>query len=93
MSTALQPPSGQTRGTSGPGIPHPELRRCISLDLELSHEDGRLLDAAVYRPDTGDSLSMSGSPSADSLQRLERVAAGAKFLLGHNIVAFDIPHL
>ncbi len=65
----------------------------MSLDLEISRDDGSLLAAAAFRPDTGDSLSMSGSPSASSLQRLERVAAGAQFLLGHNIIAFDIPHL
>ena len=89
MSTAAQP----SPGTANPGILYPELRRCVSLDLEVSREDGSLLAAAVYRPDTGDSLSMSERPSTGSLQRLERVAGGAKFLLGHNVIAFDIPHL
>ena len=89
MSTAAQP----SPGTVNPGIPYPELRRCVSLDLEVSPEDGSLLAAAVYRPDTGDSLSMSERPSAGSLQRLERVAGGAEFLLGHNVIDFDIPHL
>ena len=89
----MQPSPVQPRGTTNPGILHPQSRCCISLDLEVSLECGNLLAAAVYLPDTGDSLSMSGSPSADSLQRLERFAAGAEFLLGHNIVAFDIPHL
>ena len=73
--------------------PYPELRRCVSLDLEVSPENGSLLAAAVHRADTGDSLSMSERPSAGSLQRLERVSEGANFLLGHNIIAFDIPHL
>ncbi len=48
---------------------------------------------AVYRPDTGKSLCMSGNPGSGSLQRLEPLAKGAQFLLGHNIIAFDIPHL
>lgn len=89
MSTALQ----SSLGTTNSGIPYPELHRFVSLDLEVSPENGSLLASAVYRPDTGDSLSMSERPSAGSLQRLERVAGGAKFLLGHNIIAFDIPHL
>ena len=49
--------------------------------------------AAAYRPDTGESLSMSEHPSGGSLQRLERIAEGSQFLLGHNVIAFDIPHL
>ena len=79
--------------TTGPVVSQPALGRCLSLDLEVLAEDGRLLAAAAYRPDTGDSLSMSGNPGSGSLQRLERVAEGAEFLLGHNIIAFDIPHL
>ena len=77
----------------GTVVPHPALRRCLSLDLEISPGDDSLLAAAVYRPDSGDSLSLSGRPGSGRLQRLERVAEGAKFLLGHNIIAFDIPHL
>ena len=49
--------------------------------------------AAAYRPDTGESLSMSEHPSGGDLQRLERIAEGSQFLLGHNVIAFDIPHL
>ena len=78
---------------AGPVFPYPNLHRCLSLDLEVSPEDGSLLAAAAYRPDTGDSLSMSGHPRRGSLQRFEQIAEGAQFLLGHNIIAFDIPHL
>ena len=76
-----------------PAVPHPALRRCLSLDLEVSADDGSLLAAAAHRSDTGDSLSMSGRSGRGSLQRLEWVAEGVQFLLGHNIIAFDIPHL
>ena len=69
------------------------LRRCLSLDLEVSRDDGSLLAAAAYRPDSGDSLSMSGRPKSSSLERFDRLAERALFLLGHNIIAFDIPHL
>ena len=83
----------QPNATAGSAFPYPALRRCLFLDLEVSVEDGRLLAAAAYRPDTGESLSMSEHPSGGSLQRLERIAEGSQFLLGHNVIAFDIPHL
>ncbi len=83
----------QPNATAGSAFPYPALRRCLSLDLEVSVDDGRLMAAAAYRPDTGESLSMSDHPSGGSLQRLERISEGSQFLLGHNVIAFDIPHL
>ena len=83
----------QPTAVAGPVVPYPALRRCLSLDLEIWPEDGALLAAAAYRPDTQDSLSMSGRPSSGNLQRLDRTAEGAQFVLGHNIIAFDLPHL
>ena len=83
----------QRNPTTSSVIPYPTLRRCISLDLEVSHKDNILLAAAAYRPDTDDSLSMSGRPNRGSLQRFDRLAENALFLLGHNIISFDIPHL
>ena len=72
---------------------NPALRRCMSLDLEISRDDGSLLAAAVYRPDSGDSLSMSGRPKSSSLEQFDRLAESASFILGHNIIAWDIPYL
>ena len=86
-------PSRQRNATGSAAIPHPTLSRCIYLDLEVSPEDNSLLAAAAYRPDTDDSLSMSGHPNSGSLQRFDRLAENALFLLGHNIMSFDIPHL
>ena len=83
----------QLNAAAGPVVPYPALRRCLSLDLEIWPEDGTLLAAAAYRPDTEDCLSMSGRPSTGNLQRLDRVAEGAQFVLGHNIIAFDLPRL
>ena len=88
----MQESPTQPNEAAGPAIRHPALRRCLSLDLEISADDGSLLAAAAHRPDTGDYLSMSERPGSGSLQRLEWVAEGVQFLLGHNI-AFDIPHL
>ena len=83
MDTSLQGSQIQSKTAAHPGIPYPELRRCLSFDLEITVEDNSLLAAAAYRPDTGDSLSLSGSPNRGSLQRLEQIAEGAGFLLGH----------
>ena len=86
-------PSRQRNATVGAAFPYPTLSHCISLDLEVSPEDGSLLAAAAYRPDTDDPLSMSGRPNSGSLHRFDRLAENALFLLGHNIISFDIPHL
>ncbi len=83
----------ETNPAAVPAAPFTGLSGCVSVDLEVSVEDGSLLAAAAYRPDTGESLSMSGPVNRGGLQRLERIAGGARFLLGHNAIAFDIPHL
>ena len=36
---------------------------------------------------------MSGPVNRGGLQRMERIAGGVRFLMGHNVIAFDIPHL
>ena len=69
------------------------LLRCLSLDLEISRDDESLLSAAAYRPDSGKSLSMSGRPRGRSLEQFDRLAENASFLLGHNIINFDLPRL
>ena len=72
-----------------------DLLRCISIDLEVGRRDRRIRALAGVRPDTGESVI---HPSADSglaaaLDRLDRLAEGADFLLGHNLIAFDLPLL
>ncbi len=79
--------------TSSVKAKSPALLRCLSLDLEISREDESLLSAAVYRPDSGKSLSMSGRPKGRSLEQFDRLAENALFLLGHNIIDFDLPRL
>ena len=71
------------------------LHRCLSLDLEVSVRDRRIRALAGVRPDTGQSLvfpAARGSLDA-ALSRLDHLAEGADFLLGHNLIAFDLPHL
>ena len=69
--------------------------RCLSFDLEVGVRDNRIHAIAGVRSDTGQSLTFSGPrggmPAA--LDRLDGLAEGADFVLGHNLIAFDLPHL
>ena len=77
-----------------PVVPYQKLGFCVSVDLDVSVGDGSLLAAAAYQPRTGDSLSLCGGPvNRGGLQCMERIAGGARFLMGDNVIAFDIPHL
>ena len=75
-----------------PDLP-PDMARCLSIDLELSIRDNTLYAIAGYRPDSGDSLHYTGLPSPQQWERMEEIADNAHFLLGHNLIAFDAPHL
>ena len=73
---------------------HP-LSRCLSLDLEVRVRDSRIRAFAGVRPDTGQALTFPTARRglAWALHELDDLANGANFLLGHNIIAFDLPHL
>ena len=67
--------------------------RCLSLDLEVGVQDRRIHAFAALRPDTGGRLAYRGGDVAGALKKLDALAEGAAFLLGHNLIAFDLPHL
>ena len=70
------------------------LLRCLSLDLEVGRNDGRVHALAGVRPDTGAFFTFNrrrGLPQA--LARMDELAQDADFLLGHNLIDFDLPHL
>ena len=68
--------------------------RCISLDLEVGREDGRIRALAAIRGDTDERFSHSQRRGiSEALSRLDDVADGASFVLGHNVIGFDLPHL
>ena len=71
------------------------LLRCLSLDLEVGVRDQRIRALAGVRPDTGQRLILPADRHglAKALHRLDDLAAGADFLLGHNLIAFDLPHM
>ena len=66
---------------------------CLSLDLEVRGKDGRILALGAVRADDGRRLVHSGRGLAAALAKLDDLAEGASFILGHNLIAFDLPHL
>ena len=67
--------------------------RCLSLDLEVGKDDGRIHAFAGVRADTNQCIAFRGGDLAAALARLDDLADGASFVLGHNLIAFDLPYL
>lgn len=80
-------------GTAPHGRGDHALSRCQSLGLEVGRNDGRIHALAGVRLDTDKSFTFArrhrGLPQA--LARLDELAQGADFLLGHNLI--DLSHL
>ncbi|WP_150050839.1 RecQ family ATP-dependent DNA helicase [Methylomonas rhizoryzae] len=67
--------------------------RCLCLDIETARQNNlQLREVGAFRPDTGERLRISGN-ARDFAQRLDHIAEGAAFVLGHNVIAFDQPAL
>ncbi len=69
------------------------LPRCLSLDLEVGKADSRIHAFAGVRADTGERVVFSRGDLATALAKLDALADGTSFVLGHNLIAFDLPHL
>ena len=67
--------------------------RCLSLDLEVGKQDHRIRAFAAVRRDIDQPLVFQGGDLAAALAELDKFATGADFLLGHNLIAFDLLHL
>ena len=66
---------------------------CLSLDLEVGTQDARIHAFGAVRPDTDQRLVFGGGNLTTALAQLDQLAQGADFLLGHNLITFDLPHL
>ena len=66
--------------------------RCLSIDLEVSRNDVIRALGAV-RADTDESLTHSGGGLTTALKKLDDLAEGASFILGHNLIDFDLQYL
>ena len=67
--------------------------RCLSIDLEVGVRDARIHGFAAVRGDTGQSFVYHKGDLAAALAKLDDFAKGTAFLLGHNLIGFDAPHL
>ena len=80
---------------SAPNQIYPNLSRCLSVDLEVTKRDHRIRAFAGVRWDSGASFVYPGTGDRllPALAQLDNLSAGADFLLGHNVISFDLPHL
>jgi ATP-dependent DNA helicase RecQ len=87
-------PHRLTSGTPTPIPPRAEelASRCLSIDLEIGRKTDRIFQLAAVRG-TGESMTHRGGDVEKALRRLDEFAQGAEFLLSHNLIAFDVPHL
>ena len=81
----------------GAGIPRNETEifpiPCLSLDLEVGKRDNRIHAFAAVRSDTGRSVVFRDGDLRTDLRKLDDFASGASFILGHNLIKFDLPYL
>ncbi len=66
--------------------------RCLSIDLEVNPGQAKIFAFAAVRSQGQKVVFRSGNREA-ALDGLEGLASEADFLLGHNILRFDLPHL
>ena len=65
----------------------------LALDLEVGRHDNRIHAFGAVRSRSGQSLTFRSGDLTAALENLDAFAQGADYLLGHNLIAFDLPHL
>ena len=71
----------------------PFLSRGVALDLEVGKHDSIIHAFGAVRMDGGQSKTFSGGDLDAALRRLDDFVDGASFVLGHNLIDFDLRHL
>ena len=71
------------------------LKACLSLDLEVGKSDARIHALAALGANGNERLVFPGGGLSveAALGRLDELADRADFVLGHNLIGFDLPHL
>ena len=73
------------------------LQSCVTFDLEVGKKDNRIHLLGAVRLQNGEERihahDNKGAFSPEAAQAFEHFVEGAEFLLGHNIIHFDLPHL
>ena len=65
----------------------------LALDLEVGRNDDRIHAFGAVRSRSGKAQTFHGGDLDTALKNLDAFAKGADYLLGHNLIAFDLPHL
>ena len=65
----------------------------LALDLEVGRHDNRIHAFGAVRSRSGKALTFHSGDLDTALKNLDAFAKGADYLLGHNLIAFDLPHL
>lgn len=69
----------------------------LIIDLEVNPQTRQIFQIGALRPDTGEeyeSAKLRGQAALEAaFARLEKMAEGAEYLLGHNIIGHDLPVL
>ena len=74
------------------------VERCSSIDLEVSKPEspddkGQIQQLAIVRGDTGLAFKRNVKADGTSAADIDSFSNGTDFILGHNIIAFDVPYL
>ncbi len=67
--------------------------RCVSVDLEVDPNTGRILSFAAVRSDESVTCTYRGGNLAEALLALDAYSSGADLALGHNVILHDLPYL
>ena len=65
----------------------------LALDLEVGRHDSRIHAFGAVRSRSDKALTFHSGNLDTALKNLDAFAKGADYLLGHNLIAFDLPHL
>ncbi len=69
------------------------LQQCLSIDIEVNPATGVLFAFAAVSSDAAASIIAGAGQIEQGLDSLERLAPDDLYLLGHNILRHDLPHL
>ena len=69
------------------------LSKCVSVDLEVDPNAGRIQSFAAVRSATTDTCTYSKGDFAAALRALDEYAAATEFVLGHNLIKHDLHYL
>jgi ATP-dependent DNA helicase RecQ len=71
----------------------PFLQRCVSLDLEVDPVAAKIFAFAAVRDDCSIPITAKNRDLVAALDRLDTELSEARYLIGHNILRHDLPHL